>query len=316
MRGAHSATVWLGAFALCFAALCLIVQRTLPTTLLEYREGRIVSANEVNVAADLGAAELVASRIQSNMVSLRSRPVSYSTETANVRRLEDLRALESSAALLGHEAKSAALAEERILVAETQHGDGGCADNHGETCGGESCCSFWASRGRCHAEENRDWMAVECARSCGGCSSSRQISRGRSSPDHEEAPLAVAAGTTAAAAAVPDFGDQGNNYSQTHTHMFISTHTHTCSYVRTHTCSYARTQKSGYLSKAASLSHLLPPPQHSLSAPSACCSAPFLPQPHVLRFPSNRRPPAVLSAARGVPIPPSTPISSSPPSVA
>ena len=47
--------------------------------------------------------------------------------------------------------------------------DSGCIDNHEQSCGAESCCSFWARKGECHAG-NKAWMSVECTQSCSLCS--------------------------------------------------------------------------------------------------------------------------------------------------
>ncbi|EKX49324.1 hypothetical protein GUITHDRAFT_162138 [Guillardia theta CCMP2712] len=69
---------------------------------------------------------------------------------------------------LRDELQKAAASEKSILVRSEEILDGGCKDHHKESCGGESCCSFWARRGQCAS--NNQWMSVMCSRSCSTCS--------------------------------------------------------------------------------------------------------------------------------------------------
>ena len=65
---------------------------------------------------------------------------------------------------------AAASAEKRLLLQSEEIVDGGCKDHHAESCGSESCCTFWAKAGQCLASsEHREWMKVRCAKSCGSC---------------------------------------------------------------------------------------------------------------------------------------------------
>ena len=65
----------------------------------------------------------------------------------------------------------AAGAEKRLLMKSEEIVDGGCKDHHAESCGGESCCTFWAKAGQClAASAHQEWMSLRCSRSCGSCS--------------------------------------------------------------------------------------------------------------------------------------------------